>query len=125
MSDEFLRDSDRINNLLDNVASRERATREFLRKLGSGQVDKTILQLAKFLHISARKAKEYFMKEWADNNLALKSGGNCWDWDGAAEDLEDMPEQTETLADYVKRKKLKELQQKLRTLAETEEDEEE
>ena len=70
------RDSGRIRGLLNSVEDRENQTREFLREKGSGFSDQTILQIARLLHCSEDKGREYFMKEWAAENISTK--GNLW-----------------------------------------------
>ena len=104
------RDSDRVNTLLASVEDRETKTHEFLQEKSSGFVEQTILQLAKFLHISERKAKEYFRKEWATGNITIKS--NLWEW--IADGGHELESQT-PFTDYAKRKELEKLRQKHET----------
>ena len=101
------RDSGRVSGLLGSVEARENQTRQFLREKGSGFIDQTVLQIASLLHCSEDKGREYFMKEWAAENISLK--GNLWKW------ITDSGNEAEPFTDYIERKRLEKLRQKQET----------
>jgi hypothetical protein len=106
------------DELIDAVEYRELKTQRLLQELGSGTVEKTVFLLAKKLHISERKAREYFLKEWADDNLELFKNGRekLWKWIGTKKKMEQrfdvekmrrelMPEENdESATQYMQRK---------------------
>jgi hypothetical protein len=105
------------DELIDSVEYRELETQAFLQEQGSGDVDRTILQIAGMLHLSERKGREYFMKEWARDNVELSrnSREKRWKWIGTKKKLERfdfetmrhklMPEEEdENATEYMRRK---------------------
>jgi len=78
------------DELIDLVEERELKTQQILQEMGTGEVNKTVLLIAKKLHLSERKAREYFMKEWATDNIELFKNGRVeyWRWTGPKKKLE-------------------------------------
>jgi hypothetical protein len=104
------------DELINSVEDRELATQAFLQEKGSGDVNRTVLQVAGMLHLSKRKGEEYFMKEWARDNVELSANGRAWRWIGPGKKFESrfnvekmrhmlMPEEDdENATEYMQRK---------------------
>jgi hypothetical protein len=115
------------DELINSVEDRELETQAFLQEKGNGAVDKTVLQIAGILHISERKAREYFMKEWARDNVELstKSRQKLWKWIAPSRKFESrfnvekmgrmlMPEEEDENATEYMRRKNKEKEDRIR-----------